>query len=315
VTVDGATVDGDGVLELPDSKASAVTVTIGGKRERLDLPQGAASRHVAITVDADGAARVLDANDVQIALSSAATDCGRSLTCIAEATFGGIPTALAKRLWKEAWQSFEYWSQCIAEPTSPELRSFETGDGLTVRVVRENPLVAYVKEFATKDECERVLAMANMRELTMAHVGAGGGGTSTSYDRETLTSNLFVDWSKTTPLAWISKRWFDLASELLGEEVPYEGQEPVNFLHYLRGYEYRPHSDGGRKPGPGKRVASSLLYCEAATAGGATVFPQQPVKFQPGPRDLIFFAYNPDPRGDALHAVPLAAQLAQLPRS
>merc|ERR1719421_1442923 len=96
--------------------------------------------------------------------------------------------------------------------------SFETGDGLTVRVVRENPLVAYVQEFATKDECERVLAMANMRELTMAHVGAGGGGTSTSYDRETLTSNLFVDWSKTTPLAWLSKRWFDLASELLGEE-------------------------------------------------------------------------------------------------
>ena len=25
--------------------------------------------------------------------------------------------------------------------------------------------------------------------------------------------------SKTTPLAWISKRWFDLASELLGEEA------------------------------------------------------------------------------------------------
>merc|ERR1712014_115924 len=89
---------------------------------------------------------------------------------------------------------------------------------------------------------------------------------------------------------------------MLGEEIPYEGQEPVNFLHYLRGFEYKPHQDGMGGP-RGKRVATTLIYCETPSAGGATVFPYPGVmlKFAPAVGDLLFFTYAPEPH-EALHA-------------
>jgi len=66
--------------------------------------------------------------------------------------------------------------------------------------------------------------------------------------------------------------------------MPYEGQEPVNFLHYIKGFEYKPHTDGGEKR-PGGRVATTLIYCEVAEEGGGTVFPQ-------GTPPLRYFTVN-----------------------
>merc|ERR1712039_531018 len=58
-----------------------------------------------------------------------------------------------------------------------------------------------------------------------------------------------------------------------------------------------------QKPQKGKRIGTTLIYCEAATEGGSTVFTTEPsLKFQPGRGDILFFAYNPDPKTEAKHA-------------
>merc|ERR1712206_47581 len=85
-------------------------------------------------------------------------------------------------------------------------------------------------------------------------------------------------------LTRLTNRFFDVARQVSGFELYPEGQEPVNYLFYKPGYEYRPHCDGACGSGSvrkGKRVASSLLYCSVASAGGGTVFPRDNLKLEP----------------------------------
>merc|ERR1719291_429916 len=96
----------------------------------------------------------------------------------------------------------------------------------------------------------------------------------------------------------MAERFFEVARQLTGYELYGEGQEPVNWLYYKSGYEYRPHCDGScgaRSVGYGSRVASSLLYCAVADEGGGTVFPPDGLKLEPTVGMLLLFAYNPDP--------------------
>lgn len=166
--------------------------------------------------------------------------------------------------------------------------------GHNVEILREKPMIAAIRGFVKPTKCKELGQFAKLDSLVRAHVGTGGGATSTSESRETLTSNMYVNWEESNALSLTAAMTFDVATELLGSKVPYEGQEPINFLHYLKGFEYKPHTDGGVL-GKGKRVATSLIYCEAAQEGGATVFPNIPLRFQPELGDLLFFEYAPNP--------------------
>jgi len=120
-----------------------------------------------------------------------------------------------------------------------------------------------------------------------------------------------VNWDENNVLTRAAVSMFDIASELLKEKVPYEGQEPINFLHYVKGFEYKPHTDGG-VVGSGKRVATTLVYCEVAEEGGGTVFPNggpgtPPLRYQPTPGSLLFFEYAPNPNLQEHAACPVLA--------
>jgi len=303
-----------GFLEQPSAPDSPgpLRVVVGGAEQSLVLASGTAGRHVGILGPRgkdEKKCRSLDTNDLQVALALAAGGCRREdFNCVASRMLGGVPEAFARRLFVDVWISWDYWSQCNEASPSPVLRTAGSFLGRPLEVLREQPLVAAVRGFATEEECTELMSSARLEDLTVAHVGGTGGSTSTSMSRETLSTNLFVDWDKESVLSLVSTRMFDLATELLGTRVPYEGQEPLNFLHYLKGFEYRPHADGmsGTRTAlpTGKRVATTLAYCEAPVRGGATVFPQgqQQLKFKPGVGDLLFFAYSPDPNSDAMHA-------------
>ena len=144
--------------------------------------------------------------------------------------------------------------------------------------------------------------------MISTQVGGGAGSTTFSDARETLSTNLYVDWDRAeAPLTDVAARTVEVASELLGETIPYEAQEPINFLFYRAGYEYKPHSDGagGKR---GKRVATTLVYCDAPAAGGSTVFTgANGLRFAPKRGDLLFFSYANGARDTTHAACPVGA--------
>jgi len=269
------------------------------------IPQGS---FVMVEIGMALEVNVYDTNDVQLELSAAAHVCVPSqgeppevFKCIADTAFGGgLPETFAKDSFLRLWQDLNYWRLCNQTPAAEPIRTQASGTGHTIDILREKPMVATIRGFVNAAKCKELLQFARLDSLVRAHVGSGGGATSTSEARETLTANMFVNWHKTNALSLTAAKTFDVASELLVSKVPYEGQEPINFLHYLKGFEYKPHTDGGRL-GKGKRVATTLIYCEAAEEGGATVFPMIPLRFQPSSGDLLFFEYAPDPNKQ-LHA-------------
>lgn len=239
---------------------------------RLALPN---DRHVVVVFEGVDYFKVHDANALQIEFSIAAEKCIQERPnwdeCLAHHTFGGFPKKAVSEAFADLWGGHDFWHTCtVLEPAKP-LRTLTSKGGYKVNILREQPMVAMVREFVKTEVCESIMRTNDIKRLTRAHTGTGGGRTDVSEDRETLTANFFVDWGKKTALSVTTARKFDLVSELSGLNFSYEGQEPVNFLHYLKGYEYRPHMDGsgGAK---GKRVATTLTYCEAAAEGGATIF-------------------------------------------
>jgi hypothetical protein len=274
-----------------------------------DLPKGT-HRYAVLVAAADGVV-LHDTNDLQVELSNAAHKCveednsparfqgdlAKTYECMSANTFQGLPRKLMQQAFSALWSHIDYWRLCNALEPAKGLSSKTSMAGHKIEILRESPMVATVRGFVTPDGCKDMLNNhAGLDGLVIAHVGSGGGSTSTSESRETLTNNMFINWNQDNILTRTAAATFDIVSELLGTSVPYEGQEPVNFLHYVKGFEYKPHTDGyGEKTG--KRVATTLVYCEAATVGGGTVFPKgdPPLRYQPGPGDMLYFEYQPNP--------------------
>ena len=152
------------------------------------------------------------------------------------------------------------------------------------------------------DECNH-LQQLGMDGLTMAHVSGGGH----SRNRRTLAKNLNPDLSdQESILTQLAERFFEVTREATGFDLDSEGQEPVNFLYYRPGYEYRPHCDGGCGSASVKRrerVATTLLYCRVPEEGGATVFTRgKTLKVQPEEGMMLLFTYNPDPTRISEHS-------------
>jgi hypothetical protein len=67
-------------------------------------------------------------------------------------------------------------------------------------------------------------------------------------------------------------------------------------LYKEPGDEYRPHCDGQCHGGPyvhGKRVATSILYCDVpAEGGGQTSFTRSGLMVAPNVGDLLLFTYK-----------------------
>ena len=128
---------------------------------------------------------------------------------------------------------------------------------------RETPFVAVARGFATRKQCQDIVdTTPAVSGLGRAHVG-GTGETSFSSSRETLSTNLDINWNEPeAPVTSMAAITVELASELLGEKmskeewatfgaesmkIPYEAQEPINFLHYKVGFECVSASEMSRR--------------------------------------------------------------------
>jgi len=189
---------------------------------------------------------VWDTNDLQLELSAQMHHCitanGRPssdpMPCVAKAAFGGLPLQFVRESFGNLWQDLNYWRICNQVSPAATIETRLSKSGHTVEILRQRPLVATVRKFVSEGDCAKLMTSVNRDQLVSARVG-GEGATETSEFRETLTDNMFVNWDERDAVSKTAARTFDLASELLGKQIPYEGQEPINFLHYLKGFEYK----------------------------------------------------------------------------
>ncbi len=306
-------------LAIANERSSKLQCTLGGAEKlpvipartghllQTDVPTSIVCGGVIAEIDGDGyvvarvgddAIAVGDANEFQLELSRAAHKCDRDSFegahgnrylqgsfqgCVWHYAFGGVDEA-DPRAWRLFWQNEAYWRLCEVAAPSQAVRTFASDavPGQAIEVLREQPFVAVARGFATRKQCQDIVdTTPAVSGLGRAHVG-GTGETSFSSSRETLSTNLDINWSEPeAPVTAMAAVTVELASELLGEKIPYEAQEPINFLHYKVGFEYKPHTDGAGRT-KGKRVATTLVYCEAAAEGGSTVFPGDDLKLSPG---------------------------------
>ena len=175
-------------------------------------------------------------------------------------------------------------------PPPPALR-------VRVDVLREEPPVYVVHDFLSEWEC------AFMMNTTIPHMSrsvvfSGSKGATSSY-RQSYTVNMLPDYSdEDFVVTRISRRKFAFAREVAGydELVEGPGQEPINAVYYKDyGDQYRAHCDGECHGGPyskGRRIATSLSYCEVADTGGYTIFTRSGLKVVPKARQMLFFGYK-----------------------
>ena len=181
--------------------------------------------------------------------------------------------------------------------------------GLDVDVIAEDPVVAVVKAFASREECATMQSLAargGARRRTPQEGAWSHDDPSTGFRRRV---GLTYDWdlvgNETLPAALLARA--ASIAEAFDIRVPTAFQEPLNLVEYDQFDFYEPHCDvscersGSR---PGGRVATLLLVCEAPKLGGATAFPRhhdRALTLRPGAGDAVFFAYDENAR-ESLHA-------------
>lgn len=188
----------------------------------------------------------------------------------------------------EGWHSLTRRSPCAGSVFA---------SNLTVRVLREEaptvPAVYLVDGFAQDAECDEMMAETIPQ---MAPSVVSGGGTSRA--RRSYSVNMYPDYAdKASTHTRIAQRMLAFAREWGGYtslELP--GQEPINAVYYKdEGDEYKSHCDGGcngERFTTGRRVATSLLYCEGAERGGYTLFTRSGLKVAGRRGQLLFFGYK-----------------------
>ena len=250
----------------------------------------------------------------------AIADCderGAALVFEAAAALGAMDAVVAEDL------EGAPWVRCVAKRAEP-LLAFAIRETRTARAKKEALADAWVDQacasapppadgarrrtlvngtgaaavlvdgFATEKECAHLKA-ATMHNLTAATVSAAGGALDATLRRSSSAAPPDGD----EVAARVAQRARDAAVGILGlpDALRYGGgQEPLNVVRYAPGDAYPGHCDGscdGTPYLPGGRVASVVVYCEAAAAGGDVVFPGAGVRPQsPEPGSALFLGYR-----------------------
>ena len=155
-------------------------------------------------------------------------------------------------------------------------------------------MIAYLPNWTKPGDCADMEGRALRIGLADAQVF---GERNVIADRRAISANL--EWSQSNETSitnHLIKRAFKLAEKLRPYDVtPGPFQEPLNFIQYAHGGEYRPHCDGVCHRTPyarGGRVATLIHYCRAPDVGGATVFPKARLKVKPAAAGAGLFTYK-----------------------
>ena len=155
-------------------------------------------------------------------------------------------------------------AEAAAEATP--LRRIQAG-GLDIDVIAEDPVVAVVKSFASRGECDAMQSLAargGARRRTPQEGAWSHDDPSTGFRRRV---GLTYDWdlvgNETLPAALLQRA--AAVAEAFDIRVPITFQEPLNIVEYGQFDHYEPHCDVSCErsgPKPGGRVATMPLPCK-----------------------------------------------------
>ena len=158
-------------------------------------------------------------------------------------------------------------------------------------IVNEYPIVGYIDDFATEDECTQIIELAKPKFVRS--VVMGENGSISELDNRRTSSNTFLDNVSLSIPRQITER----ISDYVG--FPASHAEQLSVLEYQIGQEYQPHYDGfdmSTKSGyvacrdGHQRIFTALLYLNTPDGGGETTFPNLHTKIEAVTGRLAFFS-------------------------
>ncbi|CAN0012061.1 unnamed protein product [Pylaiella littoralis] len=180
----------------------------------------------------------------------------------------------------------------------------EGGLTYTAKVFLDEPAakIMLLDNFATEEEC-KVLKEKATPHLRDATVSGGAGKATLSQARKAkaggVPSDLNNEASVTAPLY---RRGYGFANHVTGYDMNLDGQEGFSVIKYGSEDQYLSHCDGdctGSEFKTGGRIATMVIYCEHADAGGGTTFSSSDVFVNGKKGQAVFFSYlGPDNRTD-----------------
>ncbi|GMI83697.1 hypothetical protein like AT4G33910 [Hibiscus trionum] len=145
-------------------------------------------------------------------------------------------------------------------------------DSIPFQVLSWKPRAYYFPNFATAEQCKRVIKMAKVN-LRPSGLALRKGETEETTKETRTSSGTFLSASddKTGTLNLIEKKIAKVSS------IPQSHGESFNILRYEIGQKYDSHYDTFNPseygPQSSQRVASFLLYLSDVEEGGETMFP------------------------------------------
>jgi len=159
-----------------------------------------------------------------------------------------------------------------------------------LRLLMEDPHIALIDGFATKEECEYLIE--RYRDQAVPSVTIGDDGVERPSPRRT-SRGCFLSVEDDPLLQELSQRIERLTL------WPTVKTENPNFLHYRPGEEFKPHCDFFAEntlverhgTTGGQRIATVVLYLNDTDGEGATVFDRLGLSITPRLGTLLFFSY------------------------
>ncbi|KAG5184989.1 hypothetical protein JKP88DRAFT_348401 [Tribonema minus] len=182
------------------------------------------------------------------------------------------------------------------ETTEPPLRTTKwSGHAVKVFLEESDSQIMLIDNFVSDAECDALIA-AGTDTLEAATV-AGQTQRDKSAARRAMAGIAEPNHSAKPgddPVTDLYRRAYKFANDQTGYKMAVEGQENFSVIKYDTTDEYISHCDGGCNGGPyklGGRVATMVMYCEAAKAGGGTTFANVDVFVKGKKGQAVFFSY------------------------
>eukprot|EP00607_Mallomonas_marina_P005788 CAMPEP_0182437292 /NCGR_PEP_ID=MMETSP1167-20130531/84947_1 /TAXON_ID=2988 /ORGANISM="Mallomonas Sp, Strain CCMP3275" /LENGTH=408 /DNA_ID=CAMNT_0024630157 /DNA_START=151 /DNA_END=1377 /DNA_ORIENTATION=+ len=152
-----------------------------------------------------------------------------------------------------------------------------------------------IEDFVSPEECAALEKFGRPR-LRRATVAAEDGTSTVSESRKAQQAGYknmrdFPD----DPLWDLYHRVLHVTNKKTGFRLQPDGQEDFTIIQYNPTDQYTPHCDGNCDHSPhipGGRVATAVMYCKVADAGGGTTFTKADVFVKPKPGMATFFSYR-----------------------